>query len=114
MGTTSAQPWQVVMALASLEFGYGNDASMAAYRDHLRRHQRERITALAVIVRVCQVEPSAAAIALGIDDIQTATRSLHRRPPDPNEVREFARLVAAIFRKAHAMHLRAKLREVMK
>jgi hypothetical protein len=29
-------------------------------------------------------------------------------------VREFARLVAAIFRKAHAMHLRAKLREVMK
>ena len=114
MGAPSAQPWHVVMALASLEFGYGNDASMAAYREHLGRHQRDRITALAVIVLVCKVEPSAAAIALGITDIQTATRSLQRRPPDPSEVREFARLVAAIFRRSRAVHLRAELREAMK
>jgi hypothetical protein len=114
MGAPSPQPWHVVMALASLEFGYGNDVSMAAYREHLRRHQPQRITALAVIVRICKVEPSAAAIALGIEDTQTATRSLNRNPPDEAEVDQFVGLVAAIFRRARAIHLRAQLRERVK
>lgn len=114
MGPESAQPWQVVMALASLEFGYGNDSSMAAYRAHLKRHPRERITALVVVMRVCRVEVDTAAIALGISNIPNARRDLSERPPDEDEVIQFSRLVGAIFRKAKSIHLRSKFRQAAK
>lgn len=110
MGGSEAKPWQVLLALASLEFGFGNDATLALYRAHLRRHRRERITALAVIVRMTRVSEADAAYALQLKNPESTIRAYHENPPPADEVAEFARLVNAIFRKARAVHLRARYR----
>ena len=98
------------MALASLEFGSGNDASMAAYRKHLRRYPRERCVALGVIIEVCKVDAADAAFALGMDQVQRVAKSYAARPADPETVQQFATLVYAIFRKVNALHMRARFR----